>query len=211
MVSRVIYRAFEEADFEPLAAILQRTWHNEWPNPAYNRLEAAHDLAHALSISSFSQVVLVDDEPRGIVTARVDGDRLPYAKAWSRTEEGLLRQMHETNALATRAYLAFLKNEERVNERLLEESGVDPASQITLLAVDESTRGLGIGSILLDAAASYVSSHGREGAYLYTDTDCSWKFYERRGLKRAASYRTSREERKLLPREMYLYGLDLSA
>ena len=166
MVSRVIYRPFEEGDFDALAAILQATWHSESPNEAYNRLEATYDLAHALSISSFSQVVLVDGFPRGIVLARAESDRLPYAAAWD---------------------------------------------QITLLAVSETTRGMGIGSVLLDAAASYVSSRGARGAFLYTDTDCSWKFYERRGLKRAAAYRASREERKLLPREMYLYGLDLSA
>ena len=211
MVSRVIYRPFEEGEFDALAAIMQATWHSETPNDEYNKLEATYDIAHALSISSFSQVVLVDGEPRGVVLARAASDRLPYAAAWDHAKEDILQQMWAIDKRATAGYLAFLKNEERVNASLLEESGVDPASQITLLAVDESTRGLGIGSILLDAAASYVSSHGREGAYLYTDTDCSWKFYERRGLKRAASYRTSREERKLLPREMYLYGLDLSA
>lgn len=211
MVSRVIYRPFEEGDFDALAAILQATWHSESPNEAYNRLEATYDLAHALSISSFSQVVLVDGEPRGIVLARAGSDRLPYAAAWDHAKQEVLQQMLEIDERATSAYLAFLKSEARVNGKLLRESGISGADQITLLAVSDTTRGMGIGSVLLDAAASYVSSRGAQGAFLYTDTDCSWKFYERRGLKRAAAYRASREERKLLPREMYLYGLDLSA
>lgn len=211
MVSRVIYRPFEEGDFDALAAIMQATWHSETPNDEYNKLEATYDLAHALSISSFSQVVLVDGEPRGVVLARAASDRLPYAAAWDHAKEDILQQMWAIDKRATAGYLAFRKNEERVNGRLLEQSGISGSDQITLLAVSETTRGMGIGSILLDAAASYISSRGAKGAFLYTDTDCSWKFYERRGLKRAAEYRATREERKLLPREMYLYGLDLSA
>ena len=159
MVSRVIYRPFEEGDFDALAAILQATWHSESPNEAYNRLEATYDLAHALSISSFSQVVLVDGEPRGIVLARAESDRLPYAAAWDHAKQETLQQMLEIDERATSAYLAFLKSEARVNGKLLRESGISGTDQITLLAVSETTRGMGIGSVLLDAAA-----HARIGS-----------------------------------------------
>ncbi|MDY2777401.1 MAG: GNAT family N-acetyltransferase [Collinsella sp.] len=211
MVSRVIYRPFEEGDFPALSTIVQSAWHTSSQNDAYNALEASHDLAHALSISSFSQVVLVDGSPRGIVLARVDGDPIDQLAIWRAREGEILEQMRSVDDAATGSYLSFLKNEERINRRLLAQSGFGWASQVTLLAVDPSTRGMGIGSILLDAATSHASARGAQGAYLYTDTDCSWKFYERRGLRRAASYRATREERKVLPREMYLYGLDLSA
>lgn len=211
MVSRVIYRPFEEDDFHALTSILKDTWHTYAPNQEYNALEAACDLVHSLAISSFSQVVLVDDVPCGIVLARAEGDRLPHAENCQAAMETFLKRMRELDPAATDEYLSFLDAEQRVNSRLLEQSGLARASQITLLAVSGTARGLGIGSVLLDAATSYVSSRGAKGLYLYTDTDCSWKFYERRGLKRAAMYRTKREERHVLPREMYLYGLDLSA
>lgn len=211
MVSRVIYRPFDEDDFNALTSILKDTWHTYASNQEYNALEAACDLVHSLAISSFSQVVLVDDVPCGIVLARAEGDRLPHAERCDAAMQTFLKRMRELDSTATDEYLSFLDAEQRVNSRLLEQSGLARASQITLLAVSGAARGLGIGSVLLDAATSYVSSRGAKGLYLYTDTDCSWKFYERRGLKRAAMYRTSREERHVLPREMYLYGLDLSA
>lgn len=211
MVSRVIYRPFEKDDFSALASILKDTWHTYAPNQEYNALEAACDLVHSLEISSFSQVVLVDDVPCGIVLARAEGDRLPHAKECHAAMDAFLERMHKLEPKATDEYLSFLEAEQRVNSRLLEQSGLARASQITLLAVSGTARGLGIGSVLLDAATSYVTSRGAKGLYLYTDTDCSWKFYERRGLKRAAMYRANREERHVLPREMYLYGMDLSA
>lgn len=211
MVSRVIYRPFEEDDFDALVTILRDTWHTYAPNQEYNALEAACDLVHSLEISSFSQVVLVDDVPCGIVLARAEGDRLGHAGECRAAMDSILERMRELEPAATDEYLSFLEAEQQVNNRLLEQSGLARASQITLLAVSGTARGLGIGSILLEAATSYVSSRGAKGLYLYTDTDCSWKFYERRGLKRAAMYRAKREERRVLPREMYLYGLDLSA
>lgn len=211
MVSRVIYRPFEEDDFDALVTILRDTWHTYAPNQEYNALEAACDLVHSLEISSFSQVVLVDDVPCGIVLARAEGDRVGHADECRAAMDSILERMRELEPAATDEYLSFLEAEQQVNNRLLEQSGLARASQITLLAVSGTARGLGIGSILLEAATSYVSSRGAKGLYLYTDTDCSWKFYERRGLKRAAMYRAKREERRVLPREMYLYGLDLSA
>ena len=85
------------------------------------------------------------------------------------------------------------------------------ANEITLLAVSESARGMGIGSVLIDAATAYLAEGGANRAFLYTDTDCTWQFYENHGFKRASTYRSTREERRLLPRELYVYGLDLSA
>ena len=46
---------------------------------------------------------------------------------------------------------------------------------------------------------------------LYTDSNCSWKFYELHGFKRTATHRANREERRhAMPRESFLYELDLT-
>lgn len=211
MVTRVIYRPFEEDDFEAVASILQQTWHTLTPDSEYNMLEASYDLARAFSNSSFSQVVVINDRPQGIILARADGDELPYRNMWDSHCPAMLEELHRRNERAARVFASWMENEERVNAQLYKESGLSCKNQITLLAVADSARGMGVGSILLDAAASYLSSRGASDLILYTDTDCTWKFYEKRGLTRAASYRSSREERRYLPKEMYLYGLDLSA
>ncbi len=211
MVSRVQYRSFEDDDFEAAAEILRDEWHHRTANDAFNRLEAHYDLAHSLSISTFSQVVLIDGVVRGIVLARANNEPHLHANRWCEREQALLSQMARLDERATDALRAFAHAEARVNDALLEESGIEPAAQITLLAVSSNARGLGIGSVLLDAATSYCSANGAERAYLFTDANCSWEFYDRRGLKRMASHHANREERTMLPREMYLYGLDLSA
>lgn len=211
MVSKVLYRPFEESDFDAIASMLQKIWHTSADDDAYNFLSACDDLAYSLSVSTFSQVVVVDDAPCGIVLARAGQDRSPRAGRWEQAEHDFLAQMRRVDPEETERTMAFIRSEHAVNSAMLEDSALADADEITLLAVSAEARGMGIGGVLLDAAVSYLSSHGARAAYLYTDTNCSWSFYERHGFTRAASHRSTREERKLLPREMYLYGLDLSA
>lgn len=211
MVSRVSYRPFDEGDFNEIAIILQEAWHDAVaPTPGYAFLEACCDLAHSLSISTFSQVALIDGAPRGIVLARSNSLRVPVAGRWQRACEDFYKQMAATEPHAAASYHHFISSMDRVNEKLLRKSGLPDSNEITLLAVSESARGLGIGGVLLDAVASYLASHGAQQAFLYTDTSCAWPFYEQYGLKRAAAHKATRDERKVLPKEMYLYGLDLT-
>lgn len=181
------------------------------PSPEYAFLEACCDLAHCLSISTFSQVALIDGEPRGIVLARSNSLRVPISGRWQRAHEDFSQQMKASEPQAAEKYRRYMDSMDQVNARLLKKSGLPDANEITLLAVSSTARGLGIGGILLDAVSSYLASRGAQQAFLYTDTTCSWPFYERHGLKRAAEYHSTRDERKFLPKEFYLYDLDLSA
>lgn len=120
--------------------------------------------------------------------------------------------MRELEPDACAEYLSFVRATIRTNNRLLESSPLPHDNEVTLLAVDRDVHGLGVGSVLLDAAVSYLSSRGATRAHLYTDSNCSWKFYELHGFKRTATHRANREERRHdMPRESFLYELDLTA
>ena len=211
MVSRVLYRPFEEDDFDVLAEILQLQWHTKTENGVFNYLEACDDLAYCLSTSTFSQVALVDGAPRGIALARSGDPEPAWSQRWLSASKDFLGQMEHIDQQGTERYRAFIDEAERLNTQMIQEGAVDTSSEIVLLAVAESARGLGIGSILFDAAVDYVAACGHATTYLVTDSTCDWQFYERRGLKRVAHHRATREERRLVPRDMYLYGIDLTA
>ena len=211
MVSRVLYRPFCDEDFDALVSVVRKQWHAQSPNEQTGSLEAISDLSHYLGISTFSQVVAVDNDARGIVLARSGTAPAPNRERWRQVEAKALEQLRALDAPVAQRWEDYMAREQQVNGELLKQSGCADAGQVTLLAVDANTRGLGIGSVLLDAAESYLASQGSRALYLYTDTDCTWKFYEHRGLKRTAAHRATRAERKLLPREMYLYSRKLSA
>lgn len=212
-VSTVLYRPFEHEDFEPLVEIVRTLWHDDKyvPNTTFGTLEATCDLAHCLSVSTFSQVALIDGTPRGIILARSENDYNQYLSRWATIEAESACAMDSCDAEAARTFQTWYDGMREVDERLLASSGLTLDNEITLLAVDPSAQGLGIGTVLFDAASSYYAALGDRKAYLYTDSDCRWSFYEHHGMKRLGRYKSTREERSMLPREMYLYGLDLSA
>lgn len=210
MVSRVSYRPFEDDDFNELAKIVQSTWHAKAPSSLYGYLEACCDLAYCLSVSSFSQVALVDGEPCGIALARGNHIHRRFTEHWEQASIDFNKKLWQADPKFAGGYFASTDAMRRVNGQMLEDSNIPRTYEITLLIVNEEARGSGMGSLLLDALLSYLTSHGAARAYLFTDTESNWQFYERHGFKRRASHRAAWDERKLLPRELYLYEIDLT-
>lgn len=54
---------------------------------------------------------------------------------------------------------------------------------LTLFAVDEKCRGLGVGKTLLSGLMEYFYRHDTQKIYLYTDSTCNYGFYEHEGFK----------------------------
>ena len=55
---------------------------------------------------------------------------------------------------------------------------------LTLFAVNENCRGLGVGKTLLAGLLEYLKKQDVKHIYLYTDTTCNYGFYEYQGFER---------------------------
>ena len=82
-----------------------------------------------------------------------------------------------------RQYFAF----DRVYGELRKKTPSPLTDELTLFAVDSSTRGLGIGKTLYRDYLDHLRSLGRSDFYLYTDSLCTFQFYEKQGMTRTAS------------------------
>jgi len=92
------------------------------------------------------------------------------------------------------------------NRQMLEEyiRKEDPDGEICFLAADPEIQGKGIGSRLL---AELERREPGKKIYLFTDDNCTWQFYERRGFRRAGEKDIRMEiEGEEVPLKCLLYG-----
>ena len=83
-------------------------------------------------------------------------------------------------------------------------------SEIVSLFVKTSCQGLGLGRKLLDTLLSVCKKNKIESIYLFTDTDCNYKYYDNMGFKNILTYSgtigvSSKEENAF----SFLYKLNL--
>lgn len=204
----VRYRPFEDGDFEGLVPIMQGLWHTKRDDVEFSRLEAEDDLAHMLSKANFSQVALVDDAVCGIVLARAGEIEPAWLARWQGVQDRAREEMRALSPEHYAEFMAFVEGEGSTNRGLLEASGLAGGGEVVLLALSPAARGLGVGRALVEAARAHLAVRGALPGYLYTDTSCTWQFYEHLGFMRAAEHIATPEEQGIIEPEMYLYRLD---
>lgn len=85
-----------------------------------------------------------------------------------------------------RSLLQFFESN-RVYAQLKKSATVPTTDELTLLAVSAETRGTGIGKSLYHRYLAHLHEHGRDDFYLFTDSRCSYGFYEKQGMTRAGA------------------------
>lgn len=204
----VRYRPFEDGDFDEIVPIMQGLWHTKRDDEAFSRLEAIDDLAHMLSKANFSQIALVDDVVCGIVLARAGEIDPAWLTRWRDVQDRARQEMRALSAERFADYMAFVEGEGATNRSLLAASGLADGGEVVLLALSPAARGHGVGRALVESARAHLAGAGALPGYLYTDTSCTWQFYEHLGLTRAAEHIATPEEQGIIEPEMYLYRLD---
>ena len=77
--------------------------------------------------------------------------------------------------------------------------------------MDESTRGTGIGKMLFAKALDYLEQEGAKTLYLFTDSSCTYQFYEKRGMQRLGEKTVEFSPHTDYRLNMFIYGLELQA
>ena len=77
--------------------------------------------------------------------------------------------------------------------------------------MDESTRGTGIGKMLFAKALDYLEQEGVKTLYLFTDSSCTYQFYEKRGMQRLGEKMVEFSPHTDYRLNMFIYGLELQA
>ena len=205
-VPAVTYRPFEPADLTALARILGDVW---WKGLARSdrELEAmgTADFASYFSRATFSEVAVIDGIASGVVLARAGQPDDEHARAWKGAADRAMATVRSLNPEGQREMERYLARERAIDLELIAQSGCDERFELVLFAVAANTRGLGVGKRLLADAERSLRASGATTYFLYTDTGCTWQFYEHRGMRQAARFKVPEEERGSLCEQYFVY------
>ncbi|WP_449135709.1 GNAT family N-acetyltransferase [Senegalimassilia anaerobia] len=206
-MEHVEYRPLLDEDIEALGAILGDTWHS-YTDGRKRVTSGIIDFANFAKRNTFAEVAVVDDSPIGVIMARAGAPSEQTQAHWKAIEQDARKELDELGGSS--ADLArFLEAMEQADRDLLEQSGCNPDFELVLFAVSDKARGLGIGSTLMKHVQRYLAAEGALKAFVFTDTDCTWEYYEHRGMRRAAEQSFADDETRILPERMFVYEMDL--
>ena len=222
-MAAVEYRGLLPEDADALGAILGVTWHADGVgedggeaaaggDAASPRAELAQqlyglvDFAQYAQRHTFAQVAVMDGKPVGVAMARAGKADAATQNRWKSVADDACQRLVALGQ-DLEEFDAFFRAMDEVDVQLLAESGCDERFELVLFAVGPETRGHGVGTKLLAAAQDYLREQGARQAFLFTDTDCTWEYYEHRGMRRAAERVFAPGE--LLPEGMFVYEMQL--
>ena len=200
----VQFRPFDEGDFRAVADVVGAYWH---ALPAFDLqlLWGALDLATCLRRTTQAQVALVDGKVAGALLLRTGAIDPEDDADWRGVAQEALDAIRERDPDLAELAVACGNEEQRIDAWLLRESDCDERYEVVLLILAPDARGLGVGRELFAQAEAAFAAAGAPEYFLFTDDTCTWRFYERHGLFRAAEYHTPAAEHDLLAAAYYLY------
>lgn len=188
-MTNIVYRPYQPQDAEDIKKIINEAFYIHHYVTGRLVLDSALEiyLRERLLASTWTRVAVQDERVVGIIMGQVDGQ----PRLGGRFTNRLLTLAHTLRAgilglpqwKSMRQYFAF----DRVYGELRKKTPSPLTDELTLFAVDSSTRGLGIGKTLYRDYLDHLRSLGRSDFYLYTDSLCTFQFYEKQGMTRTAS------------------------
>lgn len=205
----LVFRPLERRDYGAVEDMIRKTW--KYDGLGGNPKDAAHMarlyLRSCLRRAGFSCVAADGERVLGVILAgsEKDGRRPALSKAFAQLYAVLLLFSTKTG----RRIGKFFERFDQADTALLKGSGRQFGGEICLFAVDQSLRGGGIGKQLYARALDYLKAEGAKDFYLFTDTSCTYQFYEKRGMQRLGEKDMDCRPYTDLHLHMFLYGREV--
>ena len=206
---KVTYRDFQDEDIHDVSLLLANIWH-EPKNDSEALLVGKIDLAHFAIRTTYMRVAVLDGRVVGLAGVRVMQPSKDIQNKWEQVSQAALKELQKTNQEEAEGLVRYQSFENNAISQMLENSSTNANYELTIFAVSSEARGYGVGSTLLSQVMDHLKSQGAPSYYLFTDTGCTWQYYERRGMTRTASYKlTEREQKDFEVEEFFIYESEL--
>lgn len=208
---RIQLRPLTKADYPAAENIIRQTWHYDdiCKSSVTARRLARLYLRGCLMGATYSCVAEMDGQILGLILARSDHDKMKGKLRAGLSEAGAVIAL--LSGREGRKVCKMFGGFSKIDDELLKSTGDNFDGEVCLFAVTEAARGLGIGKMLFGAMKAYMYSQHVKNIYLFTDTTCTYQFYEKRGLRRLAGRAVKLPEPIHFKLHMFVYGTELAA
>lgn len=206
----ITLRPARKEDYPQLENLIRKTWNYDTlsGNPKDARHMSRLYLRSCLTRATYSCVAEADGRVLGVILAHSENDpvRGRIRRILSQLMSVLLLYSTKTGRQIGRFFGRF----DSVDTELLNSSHRTFGGEICLFAIEKEARGAGLGKELFAAALDYLKSRGADSFYLFTDTSCTYQFYEKRGMVRLAEQAVDLAPQVNYKLNMFLYGYEFA-
>lgn len=204
MSNNIIIREYQKNDRKDIENIIREAWnYDQLASPKVAEKLAAIFLASCLTNQTFVRVADLDGKAVGIIMGKDNHNHsCPFSLKVNQFK-AILSLLFSTEGRKTWKIFG------RVNEidsMLREESAKDYDGEVAFFAVNSEIRGKGLGKRLFSSFIDYAKSTNFKNFFLFTDTSCSYQFYDSIGLiRKCQKNHTFTVNGQKAPMSFYLY------
>lgn len=184
MKKNIVYRNIYKKDYEIIEDMIVKTFnlHKYITNKKYLENIKKHYIYGCLAEATYINVAEDNGKIAGIImgNSKNDYDILKHINFIIKSLKYSLRIKFSSKN--DKKELIGYQNLQNIYKKMLEKHKNEFDGVLTLFIVDKEYRGLGIGYKLLKDLLLYLKNQKTKKIYLYTDTTCNYKFYEKQGF-----------------------------
>lgn len=178
-----LFRNVKSEDFKKIKLMMEEAWKYQemFEENFMGEIVVDAFLNEVLHNSSYSQVAELEGEVVGVIFGKVDSE----ASKLRMLESHMGKQIRDVLTASKEdqeTYINYYETTSLAHETLMGNKNKRYDSSIELFLVEEKARGHRIGSTLLKGIENYFHQHHAKRVYLYTDTECNYRFYDYKGF-----------------------------
>lgn len=184
-----LFRNVKSEDFNKIKTMMEDAWKYQemFEENFMGEIVVDAFLNEVLHNSSYGQVAEMNGEVVGVIFGRVSSEK-PNLRMLETHMGEQVRDVLTASKEDQESYINYYETTNRAHKTLMGNKEKEYDSSIELFLVEEKARGYRIGSTLLEGLENYFNQHNAKKVYLYTDTECNYRFYDYKNFNQAEKW-----------------------
>lgn len=208
MKEKIIYRNIKKEDYSYISDLIVKTFDLDKyiNNESLLKIVKQHYLYDCLAEATFVNIAESENKIVGIIMGNSYNDYNFFKHIFFIIQSFFYKLKLKTVYYKHKNEFSSYKNLHIIYENFLSKHKNEFDGVLTLFMVDKNYRRMGIGYQLLNNLLTYLKNNKTKKIYLFTDSCCDYKFYEKQGFDCIEKdILTTLKNNKIFEMDVFLY------